>query len=105
MLLKLEIRVSLMGPLAYMQTSPFISCALLWHCRDLHRYCIPLTNPCTICGPELVAVILLMPYWSAGDTVESSVIIIIIIIIIITNLQWHFHEVALHPLFPDRIGI
>ena len=21
------------------------------------------------------------------------------------NLQWHFHEVALHPLFPDRIGI
>ena len=21
------------------------------------------------------------------------------------NLQWNFHEVALHPLFPDRIGI
>ena len=21
------------------------------------------------------------------------------------NLQWHFHGVALHPLFPDRIGI
>ena len=35
----------------------------------------------------------------------SPLIIIIIIIIIITNLQWHFHEVALHPLFPDRIGI
>jgi len=33
------------------------------------------------------------------------IILIIIIIIIITNLQWHFHEVALHPLFPDRIGI
>ena len=21
------------------------------------------------------------------------------------NLQWHFHKVALHPLFPDRIRI
>ena len=21
------------------------------------------------------------------------------------NLQWHFHEVALHPLFPDRISV
>ena len=21
------------------------------------------------------------------------------------NLQWHFHEVALHPLSPDRIRI
>ena len=24
-------------------------------------------------------------------------------IMIITNLQWHFPEVALHPLIPDRI--
>ena len=38
-------------------------------------------------------------------TIIIITIIIITIILIKGNLQWHFHEVALHPLFPDQIGI
>ena len=49
---------------------------------------------------------------SHGDLDASSTIFLTITtitmtmtIIIIMNLQWYFHEVALHPLIPDRIRI